>query len=325
MPAESPNLILLDIQPYQMAAVRNDVEYELEMYENMRVRVLEINGRPLDRSGKREYWQRDGRGKMDALPTLDIPVNDELLKGDTLYGEVKEAVSIRRDMAEKLGVTVGDRLTLGLQGVPLEATVTSIRRSSRKGFKPSFELLFPPELVEGAPRTVFATARIPEDEMGALQTRLAKLYPGVVSMDLSLTIKLIAERLVQMVGLVSYFLWSGIAAGVLILVSATWSARQRRSKESAYYKVMGADVGFLNRVIWTENLVLGFLTSGVGLSLALLSSAILCRWQLDVPFPRMTEQLVWMFVLPGSGVALLGWVVSRKVVRARPAPYLREG
>ena len=117
----------------------------------------------------------------------------------------------------------------------------------------------------------------------------------------------------------------GIAAGVLILVSATWSARQRRSKESAYYKVMGADVGFLNRVIWTENLVLGFLTSGVGLSLALLSSAILCRWQLDVPFPRMTEQLVWMFVLPGSGVALLGWVVSRKVVRARPAPYLREG
>ena len=325
MPPESPNLILLDIQPHQMAAFRDDVEYELEMYENMRVRVLEINGQPLDRSGKREYWQRDGRGKMDALPTLEIPVNDELLEGDTLYGEVEEAVSVRKDIAERLGVAVGDRLTLGLQGVPLEATVTSIRRSSRKGFKPRFELLFPPQLVEGAPRTVFATARIPEGDIGALQTRLAKLYPGVVSMDLSLTIKLIAERLVQMVGLVSYFLWSGIAAGILILVSATWSARQRRSRESAYYKVMGADVAFLNRVIWTENLVLGFLTSGVGLSLALLSSAILCRWQLDVPFPQMGEQLLWMFVLPGFGVALLGWAVSRKVVRARPAPYLREG
>ena len=160
-------------------------------------RVLEINGQPLDRSGKREYWQRDGRGKMDALPTLEIPVNDEILKGDSLYGEVEDAVSVRRDIAEKLGVTVGDRLTLGLQGVPLEATVTSIRRSSRKGFKPSFELLFPPQLVEGAPRTVFATARIPEGDIGALQTRLAKLYPGVVSMDLSLTIKLIAERLLH--------------------------------------------------------------------------------------------------------------------------------
>ena len=325
MPPESPNLILLDIQPEEMDAFREDVDYPLEMYENMRVRVLKINGEALNRSGKREYWQRDGRGKMDALPTLELPVNDEILEGASLYGEEKEAVSIRRDMARALDVKLGDRLTFGLQGVPLEATVTSIRRSSRKGFKPRFELLFPPELVEGAPRTVFATARIPEEKIGGLQTRLAKLYPGVVSMDLSLTIKLIAERLVQMVGLVSYFLWSGIAAGVLILVSATWSARQRRSRESAYYKVMGADVGFLNRVIWTENLVLGFLTSSMGLGLALLSSALLCYWRLDVPFPSMAGQLLWMLILPALGVAVLGWLVSRKVLSARPAPFLREG
>jgi putative ABC transport system permease protein len=325
MPPESPNLIFLDIQPHQMESFRKDAKYPLDMYENLSARVVEINGEPLDRSGKREYWQRDGRGKMDALPTLELPSNDELLQGDSLYGGVEKAVSVRRDMADALNVRLGDELTFGLQGVPVKATVTSIRRSNRTGFKPRFELLFPPALVEGAPRTVFAITRVPEDAIGPLQTRLAKLYPGVVSMDLSLTIKLIAERLKQMLSLVAYFLWSGIGAGVLILISATWSARQRRARESAYYKVMGAGTAFLNRVIWAENLVLGLLTASLGLGLALIASAVLCYWKLDVPFPSMAQELAWMLLLPGLTVAILGWLVSRKVVGARPAPYLREG
>jgi putative ABC transport system permease protein len=325
MPPLSPNLILLDIQPHQMESFSKDAKYPLDMYENLRVRVTEINGEPLDRSGKREYWQRDGRGKMDALPTLELPPNDELLQGDSLYADTQDAVSIRRDMAEALQVGMGDELTFSIQGVPLKATITSVRRSHRKGFKPRFELLFPPTSLEGAPRTVFAITRVPEDDIGPLQTRLAKLYPGVVSMDLSVTIKLIAERLAQMLGLVAYFLWSGIAAGVLILISATWSARQRRARESAYYKVMGAGTGFLNRVIWAENLVLGLLTAALGLGLALIASAVICYWKLDVPFPSMPQELLWMLFLPGLTVAVLGWLVSRKVVEARPAPYLREG
>ena len=88
---------------------------------------------------------------------------------------------------------------------------------------------------------------------------------------------------------------------------------------------MGAGTGFLNRVIWVENLVLGLLTACLGLGLALTASAVLCYWKLDVPFPSMAQELMWMLFLPGLTVAVLGWLVSRKVVDARPAPYLREG
>jgi putative ABC transport system permease protein len=326
MPPDSPNLIFLDIQPDQLEDFKKAVDAPLEIFANMRVRVLEINGKPLDRSGKREYWSRDGRGKMDANPTRELPENDTLVEGDSLYdGDGLEQVSIREDMAEALKVTIGDRLTFGVQGVPVTATISSVRKSSRKGFRPKFELLFPPELVEGAPRTIFASVRLPDEEIGPLQTKLAKVFPGVVSMDLSLTIRLIAERLIQMVGLVQYFLWSGIVAGVLILISATWSARQRRARESAYYKVMGANIGFLNRVIWLENLVLGFTCSGLGLVMALAVSSILCSWRLKVPFPETGGILPLMFFIPGIAVALLGWLVGRKVVFSKPAPYLQEG
>lgn len=326
MPPESPNLILLDIQPDQVEEFKKAVGHPMEVYVNMNVRVQEINGKPLDRSEKRGYWRNDGRGKMDALPALELPSNDTLVEGTTLYqGDAADQVSIRRDIAERLQVGIGDRLTFGIQGVPLEATISSIRTSSREGFKPRFELLFPPDLVEGAPSNVFATLRIPDEEVGALQTKIAKAYPAVVSMDLSLTIKLIAERLMQMVGLVQYFLWSGLVAGILILVSATWSARQRRAKESAYYKVMGASTGFLSRVIWIESLFLGFTTSALGMTLAVVAGWGLCYWEFDVPFPVMGDKLAWMLLLPTITITLLGWWVSRKVVGTRPAPYLREG
>jgi putative ABC transport system permease protein len=326
MPPESPNLIFLDIQPDQLEAFKKEVGAPVEVFARMRVRVQEINGKPLDRSEKRGYWKRDGRGKLDALPTLELPENDKLLEGRELYqGEAPEQVSLRDDIAEALEVGLGDRLTFNIQGVPVSATVSSLRSSTRKGFQPSFELLFPPALVEGAPQNVFASARLPDQEVGPLQTRLAKLFPGIVSMDLSLTIKLISERLIQMVGMVQYFLWSGIAAGILILVSATWSARQRRARESAYYKVMGADTAFLNRVIWLENLILGAACSGLGLGLATLVSWGLCRWKLEVPFPQMGDALFWMFAVPTLGVAVMGWLVGRKVVFSRPATYLREG
>lgn len=327
MPPESPNLIFLDIQPYQVEEFKKEVGFPMDVYQNLRVRVREINGEPLDRSEKRKsYWKGDGRGELDALPTDELPENDTLVEGASLYsGDGLDQVSVRRRIARALDLAIGDRITFNIQGVPVEATVSSIRLSEREGFKPRFELLFPPGLVEGAPRNVFASTRIPEEEIGPLQTRLAKLYPGIVSMDLSLTIRLIAERLIQMVGLVQYFLWSGIAAGVLILVSATWSARQRRAKESAYYKVMGASTGFLNRVVWMESLILGFTCAGLGLGMAVATSWGLCYWNLEVPFPHMGYGLIWMFCLPAFGVALLGWLVGRKVIFSRPAPYLKSG
>ena len=325
MPPEAPNLIFLDIQPDQLEDFQAAVESPLKVYANMRVRVKDINGKPLDRSGKREYWQRDGRGKLDANPTTEIPENDKLISGKTLFnGEAEDQVSIREDMAEALEVGIGDTITFGVQGVPVTARVSSIRKSSRKGFQPSFELLFPPQLVEGAPRTIFASLRLPEDQIGALQTKLAKQFPGVVSMDLSLTIRLVSERLMQMVGLVQYFLWSGLFAGVLILVSATWSARQRRSREAAYYKAMGATPGCLARVVWLENLVLGAACSGLGLGLALTVSWGLCEYRMKVPFPEVTEWLGLMLIVPALTIALLGWLVGRKAITAKPAPYLRE-
>lgn len=325
MPADSPNLFFLDIQPGQVEEFKEAVGVEVKMYANLHVRVNAVNGKPLDRSQPRTDRRRDGRGRLDAHTTDELPTNDILLEGTALYqGDDPAQVSIRDDIAKAIKARIGDTVTFSVQGLPIETTVSSIRQSNREGFLPRFELLFPPALLDGAPITMFASARLPEERIGPLQTTLAKQFPGIVSMDLSYAIKVISERLVQMVGLMQYFLGSGLTAGLLILVSSSLSARERRARESAYYKVLGAQQSFLNAVLWLENLVLGAACSLLGVLLAVTITWGLCTWQFEIPFPQMGTALTLMLLIPTLVLALLGWSVGYRAVTAKPAGLLRE-
>ena len=325
MPPESPNLLFLDIQPHQLDSFRKEAEVPLELYRHMRVRIQAVNGKPLVREGKREYWQRDGRGKIEASPVEELPTTDTIVEGEQLFLEgSSEQVSIRDDLAKALKIGVGDVLTFGIQGVPIEAKVSSVRHSERTGFKPRFQLLFPPELVEGAPQTIFATTRLDVAKIGTLQTRLAKRFPGIVSMDLSEAIRLVAERLFQMLNLINYFLFMGLTAGLVILISAIWAAKARRTREVAYFKVMGADTRFITLTIALENLILGTLCSGLSLLLASLVSGALCYWKLDIDFPWMPRELLLMFTIPTLLIASLAWVLTKTVIDSHPAPALKH-
>jgi putative ABC transport system permease protein len=326
MPPEVPNLIFFDIQPEQREDFEVFVGLPMEVTATMRVRAQAVDGKKIDRSAKREYWERDARRELDASPTDSLPVNDELVAGDSLYqGGDPHQVSLRDDVAEALAAGVGQEIDFTIQGVPVSAKVSSIRHSRREGFRPRFELLFPPSLVEGAPRTMYARLRLDEEKIGPLQTRVAKAFPSIVSMDVSTTIRLVGERLLQMVGLVRYFLMAGLFAGVTILVSAAWSARWDRLRDSAYLKVLGADRGFLRRVLLWECVALGGLCAGLSLALAVLASYILCRWTLEIPFPDISDLLPWLVLAPTAAIAGLGLMLSQGVIHARPAPFLKEG
>jgi putative ABC transport system permease protein len=325
MPADVPNLLFLDIQPSQWKEFEKFVGLPMEVTSTMRVRAQAVDGKKIDRSAKREYWDRDARREFDASPTTKLPANDYLVAGDSLFvGSEPHQVSLRDDVAEALDAGIGQEVEFTIQGVPVKAKVSSIRHSDREGFRPRFELLFPPALVEGAPQTMYARLRLDEAKVGPLQTRVAKAYPSLVSVDVSLTIRLVGERLFQMVGLVRYFLLAGLLAGATILVSAAWSARWDRLRESAYLKVLGANRSFVHKVLLYENLALGGLCSGLSFVLAVFSSWALCRWTLEVPYPDLSDLFPVMLLLPTAVISGLGWLLSRGVVSTKPAPFLRE-
>ncbi len=326
MPSDSPNLLLLDIQTPQLERLREMMPLEMQVFDRLKLRLQSIDGELIDRSQRRQhYWSNDGRREMDASPATELPSNDRLVEGAQLFDDSGEPqVSLRDNIAERLGLELGQTLTFSLQGVPVDVRLASVRHSRREGFQPRVDALFPPEVLAGAPRTHFATARVDEARIGALQAELAREFPSIVSMDLGLTIRLIGERLLQMVGLVRYFLALGLACGVVVLLSAIWSNRWQYRRDAAYLKVLGTRRRFLLAVVLWENWLLGAVAAAVAWGVGRLAVWGTAIWlfQMDVPPLGWTD--LAMLLSPGLITALVGLSLAGPVLQAKPLDYLRD-
>lgn len=323
MPPDAPNLIFFDIQPDQAPAFSKLLPAPVPLYPSFRLRFLKVDGEPITREPSEENEnRRDYRGSSGEK--LDP---DERLVGATRLfapGNAQQA-SLLDTVAASNHLKVGSKLSLTLQGVPLEVTVSSLRHVTRESFRPTFQVLFPPALVEGAPRGIFALVRVPESQIGPLQSKVAEAFPGITSFDVSETIRLVSVKLKQLLTLTWLLLMLGLVPGGVILVSAALASRLEREREAAYYKVLGATSGFVLRSIVWENAMLGVLCSGLSLGLAGLTSWGLCRWLWDVPFEPSWALCLTLLATPVLLLLLLGLWLCLPVVRARPARFLALG
>jgi len=80
-------------------------------------------------------------------------------------------VSILDTVAEMGDMEIGDVLRFSIQGVPLEAEVTSIRTRTRSKLYPFFYFVFPPPYLEKAPQTYFAALHRAKTEIPGLENR----------------------------------------------------------------------------------------------------------------------------------------------------------
>jgi putative ABC transport system permease protein len=334
MPPDAPNLVFFDIQPNQADAFRKAFGGPIEVYPTMRVRLQEVDGVAVLRNTPREPGEPDKRrefrgscrvGSDPQKAISEIDPDERLVGASTLFkpGSDQNQVSVLDSVAKTSNIKVGSKLTITIQGVPTEVTVSSLRHVEKETFRPTFDLLFPPEMVAQAPKTMFATARVNDNEIAAVQSKVALALPSVTSMDISETIQMVATKLTQLLTLTRLLLLLGVLPGGVILVSAALASRLERQRESAYYKVLGATRGFVLRVVIWENLLLGLCCSTLGILLATACSWSLCYWLWDVPFVLTAGMCGAMLIIPTSIVTLLGLALSIPVVRSRPAVFLR--
>ena len=76
-------------------------------------------------------------------------------------------------------VDLGDRITFQIQGVPMEAPVTSIRRRVESSPRPFFYFVFPPEFLAGVPEDDIRRPEADPAERAILQNRVAA-FPNVM-------------------------------------------------------------------------------------------------------------------------------------------------
>ncbi len=251
--------------------------------------------------------------------------DERIIEGDALFepDAGKLQVSVLDRVAEIGNIRMGDRLRFKIQGVPLEATVTSMRTRVRESLQPFFYFVFPEATLKAAPQTIFTALRAETGTLAALQNRVVKAFPNVTVLDARQTIRQIAAALERFSQVIRFFTLFSIAAGMLLVVSSIIATRSARIREAVYYKILGARRRFVFYVFSLENMLLGAVSAVGGLMLAQLISWVVCTRYFDIPYTAHTAASLAGLLAGILTVMGVGLSASRSIMRRRPARFLR--
>jgi putative ABC transport system permease protein len=332
-----PNLVLFDIQPDQLAGMSRELRQArlpvLGPTPIVPMRIRSINGRLVssllrpDRLTGRESPNAWALRREYRSTYRDTIASTERVIAGRWQGATSSPVyvSVEEELAQELGVRVGDEIVWDVQGVSLASRVGSLRQVDWARFEPNFFVVFGSGALERAPQTMVLLTRIASPtERGRFQRRIAEGYPNVSTLDLSL-VQASLERLVDRVALaVRFMALFSLGVGVLVLIAALATSRFQRIREGALLRTLGATRSQLFGIILAEYLALGLLAAGVATVLALSASWALARFVFESRFS--------IPVLPLGGLTLsivaltvaVGLANSREIVRRAPLQVLRE-
>ena len=234
-------------------------------------------------------------------------------------------VSFERDLAESLGIALGDTVTWNVQGVPITTLVTSLRTVNFARFEANFFVVFAPEALRRAPQQYVVVANVPAGPaIAAVQRDIVRRFPNISSLDLTLvrqTIGAIVDRVTLAIRFLGLF---SLAMGVPVLFSAVAATRRARLREGVLLRTLGASRAQVARVLLAEYGALGALGALTGMVLAFAGAWGLTRFVFKDPF----DPAIGPTFVIAAGMLLLtmaiGLLTSRDVYKETPMAAIRE-
>lgn len=229
-------------------------------------------------------------------------------------------VSMEEDLAQRMGLSIGDSLSFTIGSETLKAQVVNLRHVDWDSFMPNFYVIFPPGALESFAHS-YMTAFHLEDE-GALAP-LVRDYPSVSLINIDAILTRVQELIAQVSRAVELILGLVLLAGASVLYAALVASRPAREHEGALYKVFGAGQSLLARLQAAEFVLLGALSGLLGAMLA--EGAAVGLYSGWLGLPVVLHPWLWLG-LPLIGAVLvggLGFWLSREVRRQPPMAGLR--
>ncbi|MGV8814188.1 MAG: ABC transporter permease [Gelidibacter sp.] len=333
--SEKANIIILDVQPQQTAAVAQSiVANHLPVLNNIpmvTMRMQSINGTTVNEL--RQDSTRQVRGWIlnhefrttyrdaltDSEELIDGKWTPRLKPGDPVV------ISISDNLAADAKLKVGDPVVFNVQGVLMPTTVGSIRKVDWAQMQINFTVVFPDGVLEHAPQFNVFTTNVPDEASSAtLQRDLVSKYPNVTIIDLRQVFSLVEEILDQVSWVINFMAFFSILTGIIVLIGSVRTSKYQRIKESVLLRTLGAKNSQILTISAFEYVFLGLLGSLVGIVLALLCSLGLALFVFKEPF--IPSLIPFVVFLPGITILVLAIGLSniQSVLRSSPLEVLRR-
>ena len=329
------NLILLDVQAGQEEAVAATTRLEgMEVYQNIPIVTMRLH-RIKDRTV--ESIQADSTPSVNPWilsHEFRVTYRDSLIGSETLQagtwtptyaGTGAIPISLSDNIARDARVTIGDTLVFNVQGVLMDTYISSIREVDWGRLQLNFSVIFPPGVLEGAPRFHVLTTFAPDTDRSArLQQELVRSFPNITVLDIRQILVVITDILDKIGWVIRFMAFFSILTGLIVLLGAVRTSKFQRIRESVLLRTLGAKGGQILRIAALEYLFLGGIGSVMGVLLALVGTQLLAVTVFEVSF--IPSWIPFAIVIPGICLLVLtiGLLNSRAVLRSPPLEVLRR-
>lgn len=330
------NTILFDIQPTQKDGVVDLIKtHNLPVNQVVPIitcRISELKGQPID------VYQKD---TTDNVPNWaltreyrvtyrdSLHISEEMLEGE--LQQLKKGqrdsvwVSISEGMQESLDVKIGDSLVFDVQGVPIPAKISGIRKVEWPKDPPNFIFVFPTGVLEYAPQIWVAATRVDDQQAANRFTQeLVMEFPNVSLIDLRLILSTVNELFGKIAMVVRFLAFFSIITGLVVLAAAVMNSKFVRIKENILLRTIGARTKQLNRITLIEYSYLGLFSALTGIILSLISGWFLTHFFFEVNFSINLVDMASIGILVMALTVVIGWFNSREVLNTPPLQVLRK-
>lgn len=328
------NTVLFDIQDDQVASVEKTIrDLGLPVEETtpiVTMRLREVKGRSVDDirqdSTIKSKWPfvREYRSTFRDTLTSSEKITAGVWHGARPDTGGANLVSLEEDIAERLGVGVGDQLVIDIQGVSIPVTVGSLRSVEWRRMSSNFFMVFQSDILEKAPKFYVVSTRVAtEQEAADLQRAIVREFPNVSLIDLDLILKTAGAVLDRIAFVIRFMALFCIATGLLVLIASVSVSRLQRLRESVLLRTLGASAKQIAAILNIEQALLGTMAAVTGTVLSFVISWAIARFMFEIEWIPSWGAIPIAIISVAVLTVLFGSLGRGDAVRRPPLEVLR--
>ena len=334
-PGVTPSFFFLDVRGADAGAFVDFLKREapgVKISETpmMRGRFVTIGGRPVEKvkPSDKVAWALEGdRGVTFAEKP---PEGSEVVAGTWWPADYSgpPLVSMEKEVAEGLGLHVGDTVVVNVLGRDIAGRIANLRKVNWRSYAISFVLVYSPNALKGAPYTELVSAALPPgaapDAELKLMRAVAQQFPTVASVRVREAMDNVETLVAKLALAIRAATGVALTTSVLVLAGALAANRRARLADATILKILGATRGRLTRMFLIEYALLGASTAAFGVAAGTLAAYWVVEriMQFDFVFDWPAS-----LAAAGGGLAItvgLGMIGAWRTLSQKPAAYLRE-
>ncbi len=322
-----PNHFLLNIQEHEAEALQQrfaDIGIQTDLYPMIPGQLLRINGRAVsadDYTSPRA--KRLATRAFNLSWSAAIPSGNRLASGTWWTAESRGEASMERDIAETLGIRVGDPLEYRIGTQEISMRVTSLRDLHWDSFQVNFFLVTSPDVLAEVPTTLICSVHLP-DEQAPWLLELVRDFPAITVINVDTVLKQVKSIMERASLAIEYVFVLTLLAGLLVLYAAIQASQEERLQEAAILRTLGAGRRQILGGLLSEFVTLGLLAGLLAASMASFLGFALSIWVFELPY-QFNGGLWLIGVLGGAvGIGIAGLLGTQHVLKQAPAEVLRR-